>query len=87
MDGIKSAAELIKEIRAKKEKMQEDYADVINEVATLNGVDLGVGFEMLLAVCRGGDYTGDIEFDGDALRADYNELLELEHELGKALGA
>ena len=66
---------------AKIEEMKENYADVINEIAVLNGVDLGVGFDMLLAICRGGEYQGDIEIDTEELKKDYEELLALEVQL------
>lgn len=78
--------ELREKIVAKKEEIREKYADVINEVAVQNKVDCGVAFDMVLAVARGGEYTGEIEFDKEALKKDYAELVELEEELIKGLG-
>ena len=60
---------------AQKEKeFEEKYADLINEIAVLNGVDLGVGRDMVYAIARGGNYQGDIEINIDELVADYKEL-------------
>lgn len=82
----------------KKSSMREKYADVINKIAMAKGVDVGVAFEMLLAVCRGGDYLDGIDannvdangetivFDLDELNADYFELCQISEEIAKANG-
>ena len=52
------------ELYAKKvEEMKEKYADVINEISVIHGVPLGDAFDMLKAVCRGGNYA-DKDFCG-----------------------
>jgi len=79
--------ELKEKIRNKKAEIREKYKDVIVEICNAKGVDLGVGFDMLLAVCRGGDYLGDAKVDGEELKKDYAELVELEEELIKTIGA
>lgn len=77
--------ELKEKIRNKKAQIREKYKDVIVEICNAKGVDLGVGFDMLLAVCRGGDYLGDAQVDGEELKKDYAELVALEEELIKTL--
>lgn len=64
-------------------KIKEKYADVINDLAVKYEKDVGVGFDMLIAIARAKDnnlepeYTTDIEFDMDELLKDYNEYLIL----------
>jgi len=79
--------ELKEKIRNKKAEIREKYKDVIVEICNAKGVDVGVGFDMLLAVCRGGDYLGDAQVDGEELKKDYAELVALEEDLIKAIGA
>lgn len=78
--------ELKEKIKNKKAEIREKYKDVIVEICNAKGVDLGVGFDMLLAVCRGGDYLGDAQVDGEELKKDYAELVALEEDLIKTLG-
>lgn len=78
--------EIRQKIAEKKQEIKEKYADLINEIASVQLVDAGVAFDMLLAICRGGDYKGDLEIDTDELKADYAELVGYEEELLKALG-
>lgn len=64
----------------KNAEMKEKYADLIAAIATKHNVDLGVGFDMLKAVYRGGDnyLEGiDVEFDKDELMKDCAESMEL----------
>ena len=61
----------------KSAEMREKWADVINEICCVKGVDTGVGFEMLKAVARGADYADNIPFDKAELQKDYFELLEI----------
>ena len=76
----------------KAEEMKEKYADVINELATKYGKDLGVGFEMLKAIARAkiyGEeplYAADIEFNLDELVQDEKELLVFSEEALKDKG-
>ena len=65
---------------AKSKEIREKYADVINEIAVARGVDLGVAFEMLKAIARGGEYGEGIELDVEELKKDYAELEEISKE-------
>lgn len=70
-------ADLKEQYKAKADEMKEKYADVINEISAKHNVDVGVAFDMLKAVCRGGDYADGFEFDREALKKDYEELLHI----------
>ena len=61
----------------KSAEMREKWADVINEIACKHGVDVGIAFEMLKAVARGGNYADGFDFDKAELVKDYLELLEI----------
>lgn len=77
------------ELYAKKvEEMKEKYADVINEISVIHGVPLGDAFDMLKAVCRGGNYADncECEFDLEELKADYFELCGISEQIAKANG-
>lgn len=94
--------ELRQKYAEKKSSMRKKYADVVNKIAMARGVDVGVAFEMLLAVCRGGDYLNGIDlsdnvadvvnggetiaFDLDELNADYFELCQLSEQIARANG-
>ena len=68
------------ELHAKKTaEMKEKYANIINDIAAKHGVDLGVAFDMLKAVARGGNYAEGLEaeFDLEELKADYLELADI----------
>ena len=91
--------ELREKYAQKKNEMKEKYAEVINKIAIARGVDVGVAFEMLLAVCRGGDYLDGIVdtiadevndnvayLDLDELNADYFELASISEQIAKANG-
>lgn len=72
------------ELHAKKTtEMKEKYANIINDIAVKNGVDLGVAFDMLKAVARGGNYAEGLEaeFDLDELKTDYLELAEISEQI------
>ena len=75
--------ELKQKYATKTEEMKEKYADVINDIAVAQGVDVGVAFEMLKAVARGGDYLGDTKVDLEELKADYLELRLLSMKIAK----
>lgn len=80
----------------KKNEIKNKYAEVINKIAMARGVDVGVAFDMLLAVCRGGDYLDGVAdavndgetvtFDLDELNADYFELASISEQIAKASG-
>ena len=83
----------------KKNEIKTKYAEVINKIAIARGVDVGVALEMLLAVCRGGDYLDGIVdtiadevndnvayLDLDELNADYFELASISEQIAKANG-
>lgn len=82
--------ELKEKYALKKEEMREKYAEVVNKIAIAKGVDVGVAFDMLLAVARGGDYLEGVEldepFDYDALNVDYFELASISLEIAKLNG-
>ena len=87
--------ELKEKYNAKKEDIRKKYNDVIVKIAEAKGVDVGVAFDMLLAVCRGGDYIdGIVEtidkekiyLDLDELNSDYFELACISTEIAKANG-
>ena len=88
--------ELRKKYAEKKNEIKNKYAEVINKIAMARGVDIGVAFDMLLAVCRGGDYLDGIAdavndgetvtFDLDELNADYFELASISEQIAKASG-
>lgn len=80
---VAEGVDLHEEYARKTAEMKEKYANVINDIAVKNGVDLGVGFDMLKAVARGGDYAEGIEaeFDLDELKADYLELAAISEQI------
>ena len=64
----------------KNNEMKEKYKDLIAAIATKQNVDLGVGFDMLKAVYRGGEnYLDgiDVEFNKDEIMKDCSEYMEL----------
>jgi hypothetical protein len=71
------------EVEKKVLEIKEKYADIINDLATKYEKDVGVGFDMLIAIARAKDnneepeYTTDIEFDMEELKKDYDEYLIL----------
>lgn len=87
--------DLKKQYAEKKEEMREKYKDVIYRIAEARHVDVGVGFDMLLAVCRGGDYLEGIEkenegevvaLDLDELNQDYFELCQISEKIARQSG-
>lgn len=77
----------LREQYAKKaEEMKEKYNAAIIAIAQKQGVDVGVGFDMLKAVARGGNYAEGIDLNVEELKADYTELLAISEELAKANG-
>lgn len=73
----------MEELEKKTIEIKEKYADVINDLATKYEKDVGVGFDMLIAIARAKfnnldpEYTTDIEFDEAELQKDYEEYLTL----------
>ena len=65
----------------KTEEMKEKYHDAIYAIGMKRGVDMGVAFDMLKAVARGGDYAEGIELDVDELKADYAELAAISEQI------
>lgn len=92
--------ELKKQYAEKKDEMRKKYSKVIDAISNVQNVDVGVAFEMLLAVCRGGNYIdgiidniadtvndeAEIEFDLDELNQDYFELCQISEKIAKANG-
>ena len=63
---------------AEKEKaFKEKYHDAIYNIAELQGVDVGVGYDMLKAIPRGAEVKCDVELDKKALFEDCAELYML----------
>lgn len=69
--------ELRRKYAEKSAEMRAKYADIINEISCVHGVDTGIAFEMLKAVARGGNYADNIPFDKEELQKDYFELLHI----------
>ena len=79
----------------KSEEMQSKYHDAIYDIATKQGVDVGVGFDMLKAIARAEidpklkldenfiDYSlgMDVELNREELVADYAELAAISMEI------
>lgn len=75
------------------EAMKEKYKNTIKEIATKNGVDMGIGFDMLKAVARVEldpklkedefyvDYAEGIELDRKELAVEYAELEEISRQI------
>ena len=57
--------------------MWTKWHKLIWDISNKYGVDTGVGFEMMRAIYRGGDYGDGLEFDKEELLKDCEELLEL----------
>ena len=53
-ESIMSLDALKEAYAAKDKEMEEKYKDLISAIATKQNVDLGIGFDMLKAVYRGG---------------------------------
>ena len=73
---------------AKKEEMKEKYKEAINAISDKHNVDVGVAFDMLEAVCRGGDYLDgiEVEVNKEELMRDYSEVIELSTKIADLLG-
>ena len=56
------------------------WHDVIWAIATKYGVDVGVGYDMLMATGRGGEYDEGIEYDREGFLKDYEELMAMPRE-------
>ena len=92
--------DLKKQYAEKKEEMRKKYQDAINTISNAKGVDVGVAFDMLLAVCRGGDYADgivdavadtvngetEVMLDLDDLNNDYFELCQISEKIARANG-
>ena len=80
--------ELKQKYAEKKSAMREKYQDVINKIAMARGVDVGVAFDMLLAVARGGDYLDGVDavIDLEEFNADYFELAKISEDIARANG-
>jgi hypothetical protein len=88
--------ELREQYAQKKQEMKDKYKDAINAISNARGVDVGVAFDMLLAVCRGGDYidgvadavngSKEVMLDIDDLNQDYYELCQISEKIARANG-
>lgn len=80
--------ELRNKYAEKKSELREKYTEVINAISMARGVDVGVAFDMLLAVARGGAYLEgvDANVDIEELSKDYFELAKISEEIARANG-
>lgn len=77
----------LREQHAKKEEeMKQKYQAAIIAIAEKHHVDVGVAFDMLKAVARGGNYAEGIDLNVEELKNDYIELLAISEEIAKAAG-
>ena len=80
----------LEELRSKWAKknaeIRQKYSKAIYDIAVKWGVDLGIGFDMLKAVARGGNYAEGIELDIAELKADYYELACISDEIAQING-
>ena len=69
-------------------EMKEKYHEAIYAIADTRGVPVGDAFDMLKAVCRGGDYLEgiEVEVDLDELKKDTAELTMISDQIAKANG-
>lgn len=75
--------ELKKEYAEKEIAFKEKYAEAIKNIAELQGVDLGVGYDMLKAIPRGGEYKCEVELNKEELFEDCAELYELSKKINQ----
>ena len=68
------------EYKEKEEEFKKKYAEAIKNVAELQGVNVGVGYDMLKAIPRGGNYKCEVELDREELFKDCAELYFLSEE-------
>lgn len=67
--------ELKKQYNEKNEAFNKKYADEIYQIAMNNGVDLGIGADMLKAIARGNEEYGlGVAIDMEELKQDWLEL-------------
>lgn len=70
----------------KANEMKEKYHDAIYAIADKYGVDLGIAFDMLKAICRGGNYGEGIDINTEELKKDYLELADISEQIAKMNG-
>lgn len=88
-ESVMSLDALREAYAAKNAEMKEKYKDLINAIAIKQDKDVGVAFDMLKAVFRGGaNYLEgvEVEFDPDELIKDCSESMELSIKIADALG-
>lgn len=78
--------DLHEEYEVKANEMKEKYHAAITAIAEKQGVDMGVAFDMLKAVARGGNYAEGIDLNVEELTKDYTELAGLSEEIARANG-
>lgn len=78
--------ELKKKYAKKNAEIREKYNQAIYDIAVKNGVDMGIAFDMLKAVARGGNYAEGIELDIAELKKDYFELASISQEIAEFTG-
>lgn len=75
--------DLKKEYAEKEVAFKEKYAEAIKNIAELQGVNLGVGYDMLKAIPRGGEYKCEVELNKEELFEDCAELYELSKKINQ----
>lgn len=78
--------ELRMKLAQKNAEFREKYKDQIYAIAMKWGVDMGIAFDMLKAVARGGNYAEGIELDIAELKADYYEITCISTEIAQLCG-
>lgn len=81
-----SAEELRMKLAQKNAEFREKYKQAIYDIAVARGVDLGIAFDMLKAVARGGNYAEGIELDIAELKKDYYEIACISEEIAQLNG-
>lgn len=70
----------------KNNAFRKKYEKVIYDIAMARGVDLGIGFDMLKATARGGNYCDGIDVDLEELKKDYYEIACISEEIARMSG-
>jgi len=88
IDNQEEGIDLHEEYQKKTDEMKKKYEEVINEISIKRNVPVSDAFDMLKAICRGGEYGEELEakLDLDELKNDYFELCGISEQIAKANG-
>lgn len=75
--------ELKKEYAEKEAAFKEKYKEAICNIAELQCVDIGIGYDMLKAIPRGGEYKCEVELDKEELFEDCAELYSISKKINE----